>query len=54
MVSDMPHVQPTNENGELQIHVLTASMLIHRDRREVGQESSLRGFEQLKQQKPQL
>lgn len=52
----VPDTQPTNERGELQIGVLTASILIliHGDRREVGQESSLRGFQQLVQQKPQL
>lgn len=49
---EMPHVQPTDESGELQTHVLTASVLIHGDRREVGRESSLRGFEQLMPQKP--
>lgn len=41
-----PDMQPTNESGELQIQVLTASMLIHRDRRELGQESSLRSSKQ--------
>lgn len=43
----VPDTQLTNESQQLQIYVLTASMLIHRDRREVGQESSVRSFEQL-------
>lgn len=41
-----PDMQPANESGEFQIQVLTASVLIHRDRRELGQESSFRSSKQ--------
>lgn len=40
---DMPtvaHMQPTNESRELQPHVLTASVLIHGDRREQGRKAA--------------